>query len=70
MAHEFVDMWDVDSAIIVPIVVSANGFIAKSFIEQHLKKLLLGSWIKDLIQKAVLLDSARMARKFLALNCR
>ena len=38
LAQEAVDMWDVDSAIIVPIAVSANGLIAKS-LEQHLRRL-------------------------------
>ena len=34
LAHEVVDMWHVSSAIIVPIVVTANGLIAKSLDEQ------------------------------------
>ena len=38
--YEVVDMWVVDSAIIVPIVVSANGLIAKSH-EQHPRRFLL-----------------------------
>ena len=67
LAHEIVDMWDVDSAIIVPIVVSVNGLIAKS-LDQHLKRLALGSWIGSLMQKAVLLDTARIVRKFLTLE--
>ena len=40
--EEIVDVWDVDSSIIVPIVVSANGLIAKS-LEQHLRRFSLGS---------------------------
>ena len=60
-------MWDVDSAIIVPIVVSASGLIAKS-LEQHLRRLCLGSWIGGLIQKAVLLDTTRIVRRFLSLE--
>ena len=67
LAHEIVDMWNVDSAIIVPIVVSVNGLIAKS-LDQHLRRLALGSWIKSLIQKAVLLDMARIVRRFLSLR--
>ena len=65
LAREVVDMWDVNTAVIVPIVVSANGLIAKS-LDQHLRRLALGSWIKGLIQKAVLLDTARIVRRFLS----
>ncbi|CAB3220135.1 unnamed protein product [Arctia plantaginis] len=67
LAHEIVDMWDVDSAIVVPIVISAHGLVAKS-LDQHLQRLALGSWIKGLMQKAVLLDTARIVRKFLSLE--
>ena len=67
LAREVVDMWEVDSAIIVPIVVSAHGLIAKS-LDQYLRRLSLGSWIKGLIQKAVLLDTARIVRRFLSLE--
>ena len=38
-AREVVEMWDVESAIIVPIVVSATGLTAKS-LEQHLGRLI------------------------------
>lgn len=44
-------MWDVDSATTAPIAVSVNA-IAKS-LEQHLKILSLGIWIKKQIQKAL-----------------
>jgi hypothetical protein len=37
LAHEITAMWDVDSVIIVPIAVSANGLIAKS-LDQHHKR--------------------------------
>ena len=67
LAHEVVDMWNVNSAIIVPIVVTANGLIAKS-LDEHLSRLSLGGWIKGLIQKAVLLDTARIVRRFLSLE--
>ena len=67
VAHEVVDMWRVNSAIIVPIVVTANGLIAKS-LDEHLSRLSLGGWIKGLIQKAVLLDTARIVRRFLSLE--
>ena len=67
MAHEVVDMRNVDSAIIVPIVVSANGLIAKS-LKPHLRRFSLGSWIRGLIQKTVLLDTARIVWRFLSLE--
>lgn len=62
-------MWNVNSATIV-LVVSANGLIPKS-IDIHLRKLALGGWIKGIetkIQKAVLLETARIVRRFLYLD--
>ncbi|CAH2244244.1 jg20188 [Pararge aegeria aegeria] len=50
-----------------PIVVSVNGLLAKSF-DQHLKKFSLGCWIKGRIQKAVVLETARIVRRFLTLE--
>ncbi|RVE41606.1 hypothetical protein evm_013746 [Chilo suppressalis] len=38
LAREIVDMWDIDSAIVVPIIISAHGLIAKS-LDKHLKRL-------------------------------
>ena len=67
LAHEVVGMWNVNSAIIVPIVVTANGLMAKS-LDEHLSRLSLGGWIKGLIQKAVLLDTVRIVRRFLSLE--
>ena len=66
LAREVVDMWDVDSVIIMLIVVTINELIAKS-LDQDLR-ISLGSWIKGLIQKAVLLDTARIVRRFLSLE--
>lgn len=42
--------------IIVPIVISVSDLIAKS-IDQHLKTLSLGCWVKGRIQKAVMVGS-------------
>uniref|UniRef100_A0A2H1VFB0 SFRICE_029444 n=1 Tax=Spodoptera frugiperda TaxID=7108 RepID=A0A2H1VFB0_SPOFR len=42
-------------------VVSANGLIPKS-LDIHLRRLTLGGWIKGLIQKAVLLEKARILK--------
>ncbi|CAH2215820.1 jg832 [Pararge aegeria aegeria] len=67
LAHEITAMWNVESTVIVPIVVSVNGLLAKSF-DQHLKKLSLGCWIKGRIQKAVVLETARIVRRFLTLE--
>ncbi|CAH2218124.1 jg25479 [Pararge aegeria aegeria] len=44
-----------------------NGLLAKCF-DQHLKKLSLGCWIKGRIQKAVVLETARIVRGFLTLE--
>ncbi|CAH2234370.1 jg23672 [Pararge aegeria aegeria] len=61
LAHEITAMWNVESTVIVPIVVPVNGLLAKSF-DQLLKKLSLGCWIKGRIQKAVVLETARILR--------
>ncbi|CAH2235352.1 jg5921 [Pararge aegeria aegeria] len=52
LAQEITAMWGVESNVIVPIVVSVTGFLAKSF-DQYLKKLSLGCCSKSRIQKAV-----------------
>ncbi|CAH2215814.1 jg25700 [Pararge aegeria aegeria] len=67
LAHEITAMWNVESTVVVPIVVSVNGLLAKSF-DQHLKKLSLGCWIKGRIQKAVVLETARIVNRFLTLE--
>ncbi|CAH2210650.1 jg12114 [Pararge aegeria aegeria] len=48
-------MWNVESTVIVPIVVSVNGLLAKCF-DHHFKKLSLGCWMKGQILKAVVLE--------------
>ena len=50
---------------IVPIVVSPNSLSAKTV---DLRKLSLDSWIMDLIQKPILLDTAHIVRRFLCLK--
>ena len=55
------------SAIIVSIVVSANGLIAISF-DQHLVRFLFGSWIRGLFQKAVLLDIVGIISRSLSMD--
>ncbi|CAH2238933.1 jg13741 [Pararge aegeria aegeria] len=67
LAHEITAMWNVESTVIVPIVVSFNGLLGKSF-DQHLKKLSLGCWIKGRIQKTVVFETARIVRRFLTLE--
>lgn len=66
VAHEIADMWDVDSTIIVPIVMTVNGQMAKSL--EYLKIFALGNWMKSQMQKAVLLDTTRIVRRFLWLH--
>lgn len=48
LSNEIVDMWNVDAVIIVQVVGSVHGLIAKRF-DQHLKGLTLDSWIKALM---------------------
>ena len=60
-------MWDVNATFIMPIVVSVNSLKAKN-LDQYLKRLSLSCWIKNRIQKAVLLETARIVRRFLALE--
>ena len=67
LAHEITATWDVNATIIVPIVVSVNGLIAKS-LDQHLKKLSFTCRFRNRIQKAVLLETARIVRRFLSLE--
>ncbi|CAH2245046.1 jg17443 [Pararge aegeria aegeria] len=67
LAHEITTMWNVESTVVIPIVVTVKGLLAKSF-DQHLKKLSLGCWIKGRIQKAVVLETARIVRRFLTLE--
>ncbi|CAH2256851.1 jg11010 [Pararge aegeria aegeria] len=67
LAHEITAMWNVESTVIFLIVVSVNGLLAKSF-DQHLKKLSLGCWIKGRMQRAVVLETARIVRIFLTME--
>ncbi|CAH2217247.1 jg20682 [Pararge aegeria aegeria] len=67
LAYEITAMWNVESTVIVPIVVSVNGLLANSF-DQRLKKFSLGCWIKGRIQKAVVLKTACIVRSFLTLE--
>lgn len=53
LAHETTTMWHADSTTIVPIGRSVHGLIGKAF-DQHLTKLSLSSWVRGLMQKAVL----------------
>lgn len=63
LTHEIVDMCDVRSAEIIPILISANS------LAHHLRQL---DWIRDgllaaRMQMAVLLDSARIVHRFVSL---
>lgn len=60
-------MWNVYSAIIVPIVVLALGLIPKS-LDTYLRRVVSGGWIKGLIQKTVLLETAHIVRRILYLE--
>ncbi|CAG9781775.1 unnamed protein product [Diatraea saccharalis] len=68
LAHEVTDMWRVSSTEIIPVVVSTNGLVPTS-LHDHLKRLGLrdGPMIARL-QRAILLDNARIVRRFLSLS--
>ncbi|CAK1586333.1 unnamed protein product [Parnassius mnemosyne] len=68
LAHEVTDMWGGLPAEIIPVVVSANGLIPVS-LSGHLKRLgLRDGPLQAQMQKAVLLDTARIVRRFLSLS--
>lgn len=52
LPREIVDMWNVESAIIVPTVLTVNGLISKS-LDPHLRRLALGGGVKGLMLKAL-----------------
>ncbi|KAA5654928.1 hypothetical protein F3G58_31985 [Pseudomonas aeruginosa] len=66
LAHEVTDMWRVVSTEIIPVVVSVNGLVPKS-LSKHLERLGLNKKsVVAQMQKAVLLDNARIVRRFLS----
>ncbi|CAK1595089.1 unnamed protein product [Parnassius mnemosyne] len=68
LAHEVTDMWGGLPAEIIPVVVSANGLIPVS-LSGHLRRLgLRDGPLQAQMQKAVLLDTARIVRRFLSLS--
>ncbi|CAH2052194.1 unnamed protein product, partial [Iphiclides podalirius] len=68
LAHEVTDMWGGVPTEIIPIVVSANGLIPVS-LSKHLRRLgLRDGSLQAQMQKAVLLDTARIVRRFLSLS--
>ncbi|CAG4996135.1 unnamed protein product [Parnassius apollo] len=68
LAHEMTDKWGGLPTEIIPVVVSANGLIPVS-LSGHLRRLgLRGGPLQVQMQKAVLLDTARIVRRFLSLS--
>lgn len=68
LAHEVTDMWGVASTEIIPVVLSVNGLIPKT-LKTNLRQLgFRGSSLPARMQKAVLLDTARIVRRFLSLG--
>ncbi|CAH2075369.1 unnamed protein product, partial [Iphiclides podalirius] len=64
LAHEVTDMWGGVPTEIIPIVVSANGLIPIS-LSKHLRRLgLRDGSLQAQMQKAVLLDTARIVRRY------
>lgn len=67
LADEVKDMWGVGSAEVIPIVLSTSGLVPTS-LKQHLRRLELRDGpTTAAMQKAVLLDNARLVRRFLNL---
>ncbi|CAH2244279.1 jg7746 [Pararge aegeria aegeria] len=67
LAHEVTAMWHVESAEIIPIVISANGLIPVR-LAHHLRRLgFRSNSLAAKMQKVVLLDSTRIVRRFLSL---
>ncbi|CAK1595297.1 unnamed protein product [Parnassius mnemosyne] len=68
LAHEVTGMWGGLPTEIIPVVVSANGLIPVS-LPGHLRRLgLRDGPLQAQMQKAVLLDTARIVRRFLSLS--
>lgn len=67
LADEVTEMWGVASAEIIPVVVSTNGLVPTS-LHSHLRRLgVRDGPVVSSMQKAVLLDNARIVRRFLSL---
>jgi hypothetical protein len=66
LKEEITRMWKLKSVAIVPIVLSTTGIIPKQ-LHQSLKTLSLAPYIYEILQKAVILNTCRIVRKFLQL---
>ena len=64
LAVEMKEIWNQKKVIVVPIVVSATGVTSIKFMN-HLETLKIPKYIHSIIQKAVILKTANMVRKFL-----
>lgn len=64
LATEIKEIWKQKKVIIVPIVVSVTGLTSINFLK-HLEKIKIPSHIHTIIQKAVILKTANIVRKFL-----
>jgi Reverse transcriptase (RNA-dependent DNA polymerase) len=64
LAIEIRDAWRLKAVEVVPLVISVNGLVPKE-LAQAAKTLNLSKWHTQTMQKAVILGSARIVRKFL-----
>lgn len=64
LAVEMKEIWNQNKVIVVPIVISATGITSKKF-TNHLTELKIKPYIHTVIQKAVILKTANIVRKFL-----
>ncbi|CAH2208753.1 jg21921 [Pararge aegeria aegeria] len=68
LAHEVTDTWHLESTETIPIVISANGLIPVSLAHYLTRLGFRGSSLAARMQKVVLLDPARIVRRFLSLS--
>lgn len=65
LAMEVKRIWQVDSVVVVPIVISATGVISRSF-HEHVRKLGLSKDLYSELQKITILQTTNIVRAFLA----
>ena len=67
LRYEIRRIWKQDEVVIIPIVISATGVVPKT-LEENIKKLPIQNYVIPEIQKAVILQTCHITRKFLNLE--
>lgn len=65
LAIEIKKQWKAHTIHIIPIVLSSTGIVPKN-LHKHLDMLQIPTYTIDLLQKAVILNTCRIVRKFLS----